>query len=398
MPSEKDRERDLDREIRDHLEIEAEEQRDRGLSPNEANEIADRLFGNTTLIKEDVRETWRLRWLDRLWQDLKYASRVLKKNPSFTMMAILTLGLSIGATTAIFSQVNAVFWKLLPVQRPQQLRTISWTSAKRAFDAVNVNTPMEPGTTIQHFAYPVYANIRDHTTTLSSVACWQDPGENRPLVINDHGRVQGQFVSGNYFSMTGTLPIIGRNITGEDDREGAAAVVMISARLWQREFNGDPSVVGQSININDTAFTVIGVMPGDFFGLDPSSVPDIMIPIQPALATLEADLISQHLLTNDRYWGTCGTMVGRLKPGISDEQVRAEIEGLVAQTILSNPPSQSYELPHVWLNSAAEGTGPLRQAIEQPLLVLLALVTAVLLLACTNIAGLLLARGTSREK
>lgn len=392
----KNREIELEREIRDHLEIEAEEQKTSGISPDEAKLAALQRFGNPLRVKEDVRETWGLRWLDRLAQDLKYALRTLGKSPAFAVMSVLTLAMSIGATTSIFSQLNTVFWKLLPVEKPGDLRVISWTSPKRALMGANSNTPLDPGTTIERFTYAAYANIRDHATTFSDVACWQDPGENQPLILNSLGRVEGQFVSGNYFRMSGTVPLVGRLITADDDRDGAALVAVLSYRFWQRTFNGDPSAVGQAIQLNGSAFTIIGVMPKGFFGLDPSSVPDVMLPIRPALQTSGVMSIPNQL-TNDRYWQAC-QVVGRLKAEATDERARAEVETLVSQSILTNPPSEAYEMPRIWLTSAAEGTGGLRRTLEQPLLVLMGVVSMILLIACTNIGGLLLARGTSREK
>src|SRR5262249_37588557 len=150
-------------------------------------------------------------------------------------------------------------------------------------------------------------------------------------------------------------------------------------RLWQRAFSGDPSVVGRTINLNGRSFTIIGVMPNDFFGLDPTSIPDVMLPIRTVLAAPGAAPANQ--LTNDRYWGPC-QVVGRLKPDVSDEQARTEVEGLVSQSILANPPSEAYELPHIGLTSAAEGTGALRRTLQQPLLVLMSVVSMILLIAC----------------
>jgi len=194
----KERESDLDRELHDHVDLESEEQRANGLAPDEARRTALQSFGNTVSIKEDVREAWGLLWLDRLQQDLKYAFRVLIKTPTFSLMTVLILAISIGGTTAVFSQVNAVFWKLLPVSNPQQLRAVSWTSPRRAFMGTGLASASALPI-VERFSYPVYLSVRDRITTFSDIACWQDPGENQPLIIDQYGRAQDNWCPATTF-------------------------------------------------------------------------------------------------------------------------------------------------------------------------------------------------------
>src|SRR5262245_9967328 len=328
---------------------------------------------------------------------------MLVKSPGFTITAILTLAIGIGATTAIFSQVNAIFWRKLPVSHPEQLRTMVWTSPKRGFvGGAQVNPgPKLPvlGETYSSYSYPVYKAMRDGTTkSFSDLAMWTDVSDIRPVVMGELGFGSVHFVSGNYFHTLGVNTILGRTIEPEDDQEGStSAVAVISYRFWQKAFGGEAGVLQRPLSLNGTPFRIIGVLPQGFFGLDPSVSPDVMIPI--SMVQIAAAGGAAVLRAAGNYL-VCSGVVGRLNPGISDEQARADAETWMHQLIKSNPPPArfEYELPKVWILKLDQGTDSLRTSTSKPVLILMTIVGVILLIACANIAGLLLARGSSRKK
>jgi predicted permease len=380
---------DLDRQLRDHLDLEAEEHQGR-LSPEEARRAAALSLGNTAAIKEDVREAAGWMWFERLRQDLRFAARVLLRSPGFSIVAILTLAVGIGATTAMFSQMNAVFWKMLPIAHPETLRQIAWSSSKRAFAGSFFAVSDQD---ITSFSYPLYRNIRDNSTALSGLVCWHNPGENRPVVVNEWGRVATHFISGNYFDSVGVRMFIGRPIAAEDDRAGGPLVAVISYDFWQRAFGGATSILNRTVTINGKPVVVAGVMQKGFSGLDPRTVVDVMLPI----ATLSSMMPPPNNLETMTPWTMC-QVAGRLRPGMSNDQARAEIEALLRSWILANPPKEAYDMPRVSFVDPGQGAGGLRQETMMPLVVVMVVVSLLLVVVCTNVGGLLLARGASRQR
>ena len=349
-------------------------------------------LGNLTLAVENARAEWGWTWLERLVQDLRYAARSLKSSPAFTLVAVLTLALGIGGSATVFTAVNAAFLSKLPVNRPDELWKLSWTSRKRAFGGKFLEQPVWDANVINHggsmdwFSYAAYRYIRDHAAGFSEVVCSRITGP-------------GNLVSGNYFQTLGISAILGRTIQPEDDRPGAPPVAMISYTHWQNDFGRAPDVVGQTISKDQSGrdlpvhFTIIGVLPQDFFGLNPAAAGSrVVVAMQPALAK------TPEVLDDDHNWSACDPVVARLRPGVTPEHARAEVEALTAQTILADPPSEAYELPHVRLTNFSHGQDTMRIASQRPLLILSLAVGALLLIACANIAGLLLARASSRSK
>ena len=388
---------ELDREIQDHLDLEADDQRQAGLSDEDARRAARRVFGNPAMVREDVREAWGWQWLERLWLDARLAVRLWARTPGFSAIAIATIGLGVGATTALVGQVKAVFWTPLPVAAPHDLRFVAWTSPRRAF-VLGPNVMAGPrvnGTdTFGTVSYPAYLAMRDEATTFSDIACWADLGEARPVILGELGFGTVQFVSGNYFRTLGVRAALGRTIEPRDHTTVAwSPVAVISYRFWQRTFGGATDVTSRTLRLNGRPFAVIGVMPEGFFGLDPAVSPDIVVPN----GAVEVAAATQNPLQNRGLWNPC-RVVARLAPGRRDEEARVDLERVLAASIASAPPPEPYDPPRVWLVPATYGLSTLRDGTATPLVVLVIVVSGLLLAACANIAGLLLARGSARSR
>ena len=335
--------------------------------------------------------------LERLWLDLRLAVRLWARTPGFTAIAVATIGLGVGATTALVGQVKAVFWTPLPVAAPHDLRFVAWTSPRRAF-VLGPNVMAGPrvnGTdTFGTVSYPAYLAMRDEATTFSDIACWADLGEARPVILGELGFGTVQFVSGNFFRTVGVRAALGRTIEPEDHAYPAwSPVAMISHRFWQRTFGGATDVTNRTLRLNGRTFAIIGVMPEGFFGLDPGVSPDIVVP-SGAIAVAAA---TDNPLQNRGLWNPC-RVIARLAPGRSDEEARVDLERVLAASIAVAPPTEPYDPPRVWLVPAAHGLSTLRDGTATPLVVLIVVVAGLLLAACANIAGLLLARGSARSR
>ena len=326
----------------------------------------------------------KMRMLGDLWQDVRYGFRMLLKHPGFTTVAVLTIALGIGANTAIFSLIDAVLLKMLPVQHPEELVEIGRS------------TDHGPATS---FSYPAFEQFRDRNQSLSGVLTVSKT----PLHMTGDGDTdspQGQYVSGNFFSLLGVEAWLGRTITPQDDMPSGAdpSVAVISHGLWQRRFGGEPSIVGRQIAVEEKPFTIIGVAPPEFFGLQPGSAPDFWIPI------------AAEPLIRPRSWLKQGdfnwlSVVGRLKPGASTMTAQSDLEVIFSQVleersakIHNEHDRQTFLSQRIGVEPAANGLSRLRQQFSKPLLILMTLVGLVLLIACANIASLLMARASSRRR
>ncbi len=394
--------RDLDSELTFHVESRMQDLIAEGHPPSEAARRARAELGDPARWQVDAREARGLRWLDELAVDVRIARRLATRNAAFTATAIVTLAVGIGATTAIFSELNAVLWRRLPVHNPEELRTLVWTSPQTGF----LNTPAFQGPRLQgaetfaSYSYPVYKAMRDASSgSFSDLACWMEPGELLPVVMGDLGFGAVQFVSGNYFRALGIQAARGRTLQPEDDIEGSpATVAVITHRFWRRAFGGDPDVLTRTLMLNGTPFAIIGVLPDGFFGLDPAITPDVMVP----MAMLHiASAGGEGVLQTQANWSIC-RVFGRLRAAVADEQARAEAEAgaLHSMTTTPNwpPKGRVYQLPKLWIVPADQGVEQLQTATKVPVLIALSAISLILLIACANIAGLLLARGTARQK
>jgi predicted permease len=393
----RDRDAQLDRELQDHLDLESEAQARAGLSVDEARRAARQVFGNPAVVREDVRETWGWMWLERLRLDTRLAVRLWARTPGFSAIAIATVGLGIGVSTALVGQVKAVFWTPLPVAAPHELRVVAWRSPRHPFvmgPNVMAGPRVDGADTFGTVSYPAYLAMRDESTAFADIACWADLGEARPVILGELGFGTVQFVSGNYFRTIGVRAALGRTIEPQDQSiPGWSPVAMISHRFWLRTFGGAMDVTSRTVRLNGRTFAIVGVMPEGFFGLDPAVSPDIVVPN----GAVEVAAATTNPLQNRGLWNPC-RIIARLAPGRSDEEARIDLERVLAASIASGPPTEPYDPPRVWLVPAEYGLSTLRDGTATPLVVLLVVVGGLMLAACANIAGLLLARGSARSR
>ena len=377
-------EAELDRELAFHYDQLVRENLEAGMGEREAREAANRALGNAALLAEECRDHRRLTWLDDLVKDFAYALRSMRKAPGYTAVASLSLALAIGANTAIFSLVDVLLLRGLPVDKPHELVEIGRVSS------------YGPG---GNFPYPIYERIRGQNTVLAGVLTMSS-GMIEATIGGPAPEPVGRFVSGNFFDLLGVSPAVGRLLSAEDDRVGAegATVTAISYALWEREFGGDPGVVGKTLKVRTVTFTIVGVLPRSFHGLTVGRSDDFFIPM-----ASEPLLRRQSWLGNSQFnWLT---IVGRLKPGISKESAKVNLDVIFARFLKDFPSTLSetdaqlgIRARRLVIESARSGLSASRREYSRPVLLLMGAVSLVLVIACANVVNLLLARGMARRR
>jgi predicted permease len=377
-------ERELDEEMAHHVAM---------LEADRNSHAASRKqFGNLTTLKEESRGMWTFRWLEQLTQDIRYAARTMAASPLFTITAALSLALGIGANTAIYSFMDAILMRSLPVAHPDELAILWWHAPRRPAVVKGINGTArrygKAGTTSPNFPYAGYETLQANNPVFSTLFAYSYAQNFNVIAGSDAESIPGGFVSGNYFSGLGVPPTAGRLLDTTDDRTGAPPSVVLAYTYWQRRFNGDPAAIGRSILINNLPFTVAGVCAPGFFGLDPQVSPSFFLPIRaiPAFAVNPAAEERSRFFDNHFYWTE---MMGRLRPGVTIAQAEAELRtqfGAFAAASAASP-KDAEVLPEVSLEPGGAGLDSLRRQYSKPLYVLMTMVALILAIACANLAN-----------
>lgn len=379
------------RELDAHLAIEVDERVARGMPPDAARAAARRKLGNTTLIREEIYQMNTIAVLDSAWRDLRHGARLLRMNKAFAAVAILSLALGVGANAAIFQLLDAVRIRTLPVAAPGELAEI------RIDNPQGGRTGQFSGRRPQ-LTYPLFERIRDQQQAFSGLAAWGTNTFN--MAPSGEARyATGLWVNGDFFTTLGVAPLLGRVLTAADDRPGCGAPgAVISYGFWQREFGGEPSAIGRAITLDRHRYEVIGVTPPQFFGLEVGRTYDVAVPL-----CAEPLARAKSWLDRPDVWFL--GVFGRLKPGWTRERATAHLAAISPAMFRATvPPTYREDDTRNYLTfklaafPAGTGVSALRRDYEAPLWLLLATTGLVLVIACANLANLMLARATARER
>jgi predicted permease len=364
---------DFRAEIEAHIRLEEDRLIAEGITPKAARAAARKGFGNATAVQERFHDSTRRVWWEQFGSDLRYGLRSLRKAPAFTLAGVLTIALGVGANTAIFSLVDAVLLRTLAVRNPGDLVFLGVSGSEGPAGAP---------------PYPCFELLRRNAQSFTGLAAYA-ADQLRVEIDGRPEQVMGQVASGNYFDLLGVKPALGRLLNSADDRLDAPAAV-IGHRYWQRRFGGEASVIGKTIVFDNQSFTIVGVMPPQFAGMEPGHPLDVTFPIT-----------TQRSLLGDAgaWWFQ---IVGRLRPGVSVFRARAEsnaiFQGFMDRSGRGSSDMRKKFFDHVVLPPAGRGEDFLRERFSKPLYVLMGIVILVLAIATMNIANLLLARGMSRRR
>ena len=357
-------------------------------------------MGPALLHKEQMRASLGLRWWDEFRADARYAGRMLFKSPGFTAVAVISLALAIGANATIFSVAKQILYERLAVPQAGELRLLAWTGdeAHVAVHSIwgNSDRVAGGGVTSNVFSYAAFQHLRAENRVLGGLFAFKRT-EMTAVVRGSAIRIRGEMVSGNYYSELGVRPVLGRGISPADENvQASGSVAVIGYGLWEREFGMSPSVIGQVIKVNETPLTIVGVNPKEFTSAKDVQTPaDVMMPIE-----LQPQVSPQpwpDALTNPEKWWV--NIMVRIKPGMNETQAQAALNTQLSAIVRGTMPVEPQDdLPRLELLDGSRGLFEQEAVFSKPMGVLMTLVGLVLLLACANIANLMLARGTQRHR
>jgi predicted permease len=386
------RKRRMDREMAEELAFHQDLLREKlireGMSEQQAKAIARRTFGNPSRWQERLRELWQFRTLENFARDISFSARLLRKSPGFTLIALLTITLGVGANTAVFSLINGLLLRPLPVPHGDELIVLGMDSGGP-----------RPNYT---FPAPFFRALENHHEIFAQALAFSNRSGFLVRGKATNENVPGMMVSGSFFDALETPPLMGRYLSTEDDRPGGSPqglAVVISENFWITWFNHDPNVVGQKLQIANKPFTVVGVMPKRFIGADPTQKPDIFVPVatEPIIDAPE-DMIAAG------YHGWWLVVMARLQPGVTLEQANAALGPMSSPILHATVPDPKWitkaEQGHFrfFAEPGARGFAYIRSTFQKPLVTLFAMCGGILLLACMNLASLLMARSAARER
>ena len=392
---------DIEAELGSHIEMRTADNIAAGMSPKEARRDAHLRFGNRGAMKERVIAADAHMLLDSLWQDLRFALRMLRKSPGFTAVAILTLALGIGANTAIFSFIDAVLLRVLPVRDSQQLVLLRWSAhAKPKIHGSDGYGDCDDNARdgACNFSLSFFKTIRAENNVFSGMAAFAGPID---VDLSGDGAAsiaQGTYVSGDFFSTLGVNAFIGRPLSPADDNLSAPPAIVLNYAYWVQAFGGDRSVIGRTVRLDNTPATIIGVADPHFTNLTPGKPQDFFMPI--SLVNRVRDQWAGHApyLTDAGTWWL--VMLGRLTPGVSVGQAQAAATTIYRNEMLhgATPAFKEADAPEIRLEPARTGLNGETSRFAPMLLLMMIVVGFVLLIACANVAGLILARSATRQK
>jgi predicted permease len=377
-------ERELAEELQFHVERQAAKLVSAGVPHDEAFRRARLAMGGVEQVKEECREARGVAAVESTAQDVVHGLRQIRRAPTLALVVVSSLALGIGANTAIFSLINAVLLRMLPIDDPAGLQLV---------------LPLTASGNSRGFEHPEFRRLRAENPVFVDVAAYASARLNVSIDGSTEPTAEGQLVSGSYFPLLGIDAVAGRTIgTTDDVSPNGHPVAVISHGYWRRRFALEPSAIGRTIHLSGTPFTIIGVAPREFFGLEVGRAPDIWVPLmmQPTVMPAAENWLGEHM--SRTYWLT---LVGRLKVDYTPQQARAVLAGLDVLDPQFTKPSSRGERPQriaerLGISPAATGISSLRHQFSQPLFILMAVVAVVLLIACANVATLLLARAAAR--
>ena len=386
---------DLRAEIEEHIECRTRSLVAEGMDPRDAAYEARRMFGNVMAIREETRDMWSFRWLDTLGQDLRYGARLLRRSPVFTTAAIASLSLGIGAAAAVFSLADALLLRTLPVRAPHELVLFRWASGPQpVFESLNgsgAQTDTEWSST--SFSRLAFDTFRARLLSDVDLFAFADLYRSNVSVNGRPETAYAQAVSGNYFEVLGVTPAAGRLLGSHDDRTDAPPAAVLGYDMWQRDFGASPDAIGRLLVLNGVSFTIAGVMPRGFNGTLQVGQPyDVVVPLASYRAVTRGDNPD-----DPNYWWVL--MMGRLKNGATVDRLQLAGDTILKQTVASAKPDlNTTALPRLKVESGARGQTEIRNGLREPIRIMAVVVSIVLLVACANVANLLLARGRARAR